>query len=82
MREVHLSAQKIEKEGMLFKQNNVSMVTTNRADEYARYEANYDLIKADIILTRSLIAEAGDGDARFSPHPSRATTFIRLDFGP
>ncbi|MFN3783783.1 MAG: copper homeostasis protein CutC [Spirosomataceae bacterium] len=48
MREFHLSAQKIEKEGMLFKQNNVSMATTNRADEYARYEANYDLIKAAV----------------------------------
>lgn len=48
IREVHLSAQKAEEAGMLFKQPNVTMATTSRADEYARYEANYDLIVAAV----------------------------------
>lgn len=51
IREVHLSAQKMESAEMVFKQPNVTMATTNRDDEYARYEANYDLIKAAVEAT-------------------------------
>lgn len=51
IREIHLSGQKRGESEMLFRQPNVTMATSLSNDEYARYEANYDLIKAAVEAT-------------------------------